>query len=708
MVCFSFAFLLPLNQSYAIADELENEVTETETKPNNYSIFIHSPSYSVFYDNKIYFVDEYDNFLKVFNTVNNEFSTTYIDLSNLDEDFDSIEKGTIIDASFSERFMLLLSKNETSTTITIVSVKDFEIVGQIKDSSFTTDYSKVSAKVINNEISIALTPRKVTDDVLPLVIFANISEISGPIEVEDEEQGSTTVTKEKVSLSQIYKIKLQGNDNIKDSLIKMLVFENPSNGYYLVFIYKKMIDTSLVNTITYSNVVSKESFNSPITGITTLGDDSILDDGIVTANIMEFNNNTYFLITHSQTDDETTTSYSSLYRFDVDKTSEDKIVNTGVKFNNSDNPYILTNGTYATYSDQTNQNITYVNITNIDENQFNQSFAENPKIDIDYKPESEFIYQTTNSTTEIYERPWSAKPLAELPENTDVVFIGEGTINNSQSHKIVIEDFNYCLYTIDGVNYLGYIKTTDLTNKTIIDVEDFPYPVFKVVPDTNLYSLPTNVTGDQITNTLTSSVIEKIRDNSRIEILNVICEYTTNYITNSNDGSISGLVMLKVRVNGKSEGYIVASTIIAPSETVNFVITNCSVKEKGTNVYIDPDKNSTIIYVLDKDYRVRINGERNTKTGYTYITFNDEYGNEFSGYIITDYLVTDSWTTLQIIGLVFIAITLGLLILILYFRRKKIGDDGQLYEKSKKENYDKKDFFDEPSDKNLEKSENDN
>ena len=40
-----------------------------------------------------------------------------------------------------------------------------------------------------------------------------------------------------------------------------------------------------------------------------------------------------------------------------------------------------------------------------------------------------------------------------------------------------------------------------------------------------------------------------------------------------------------------------------------------------------------IVKALDKGKTVRINGKRDTKTGFTSITFNDEYGNEFSGYI---------------------------------------------------------------------------
>ena len=50
-----------------------------------------------------------------------------------------------------------------------------------------------------------------------------------------------------------------------------------------------------------------------------------------------------------------------------------------------------------------------------------------------------------------------------------------------------------------------------------------------------------------------------------------------------------------------------------------------------------------------------------------------------TGYILTDTIDTDSWTTLQIIGCVLIAINVGLLILILRFKRNSIGTNGSKY-----------------------------
>ena len=56
-------------------------------------------------------------------------------------------------------------------------------------------------------------------------------------------------------------------------------------------------------------------------------------------------------------------------------------------------------------------------------------------------------------------------------------------------------------------------------------------------------------------------------------------------------------------------------------------------------------------------------GKRDTQTGFTKIKFNDEFGNEFEGYIKTESIQSDAWSQLQIIGSILIAINTGILIL---------------------------------------------
>ena len=242
----------------------------------------------------------------------------------------------------------------------------------------------------------------------------------------------------------------------------------------------------------------------------------------------------------------------------------------------------------------------------------------------------------------------------------------------------MINDYQYCFCTINDKNITGYIKSVDIASKPTISVDDYEYQVVKVIPNTNLYLYPTKILDAVIADNVQIGVVSQIKENSKVEIIDPICRYTAN-----------GTKFVKVKINGSEVGYIDYSNIIAPSELVDFVETNASIKNDNTLVYLTTDENSPVIYRLDKDYRVRINGTRDTKSGYTSITFNDEYGNEFTGYIVTDTLGADSWSTLQIIGCVLIAINTGLLILILLFRKHKIGKNGTKYLTSEKENYKK-------------------
>ena len=123
------------------------------------------------------------------------------------------------------------------------------------------------------------------------------------------------------------------------------------------------------------------------------------------------------------------------------------------------------------------------------------------------------------------------------------------------------------------------------------------------------------------------------------------------------------------------------------ASTPDFIKTNATILKDGTKVYSEASKNSEVKMELQKDKMVYVDGVRDTKTGLTKIIFNDEFGNEITGYIETDYVKTNSWSTLQIVGCVLIAINTGLLVLILIFKKEHIGKYGQKFEKSKKPNY---------------------
>ena len=60
------------NSNIALANETKTE----QQNIDNMSIFIRKPAYSCFMNNKLYFIDEYDNLLKVYDTVSSTFEKT--------------------------------------------------------------------------------------------------------------------------------------------------------------------------------------------------------------------------------------------------------------------------------------------------------------------------------------------------------------------------------------------------------------------------------------------------------------------------------------------------------------------------------------------------------------------------------------------------------------------------------------------------------
>ena len=224
------------------------------------------------------------------------------------------------------------------------------------------------------------------------------------------------------------------------------------------------------------------------------------------------------------------------------------------------------------------------------------------------------------------------------------------------------------MFSYAGKNHCGFIPSYALDNKPVINLSDTNYkPRVKVWPKTRLYSLPTTITAGSIgSSDLSSNVIMEILDNYELEVLDVICAYVAN---NSR--------MIKVRVNGDKIGYIEEKNIRNPANIVDFVITNATIQHDSTVVYHSASKDSTsLTFTLNKGKNVRINGARNTSTGWTSITFNDEFGNEFTGYVETDFIKADEWSTLQIIGCVLIAVNVGLLFLILIYKKNHLGANG--------------------------------
>lgn len=618
---------------------------------SNYSLFIHSPTYSILYHQKIYFIDNYDNLLKIYDTNEDCFDLKYVDLTSI---------GTINSVAYTGEYLFVLSTKSDALNLSIINLPDIKIEKQLIIEDLSTDYSQISVCLSKSKYLLSLTPT--TNENKPYIITLNAESL------ELENTCSINIDK-----------------SISETLFKLSIINSTgttSNEIYLSLVYNDEIcffGTEVANVTTLASFdidTAKSSLSEKL-------DTTNSNIEYSAVNIIEINNKDLFLITYTEKNSTANgtefSSSSKLYEFEIDVSDGDKYFDSKLSIQTHSNQYVLTSNSCVVYPLISDQQICYTSLTFNEETSIytdnTYSPISNPTVEIKYYNESKFEYVTANKKTNMLSTPWesissSTYEIDPTESKKDLIVIGYGEIS---SENLVINDYKYCLFTTSEGNIKGFVKAEDLTTKEFINTNDYEYKVFKVQPKTKLYSFPTTIVNNQITPSLSATIVHEIEDNSRVEVIDTICKYTCN-----------GKIMLKVLVNNTYSGYIEYDKIIKPSDKIDFIITNASIKDDNTLIYLKSSSESQIICTLEKGYRVRINGSRNTDSGFTSITFNDEYGNEFTGFIMTDSVGSDSWTTLQIIGCILIAINIGLLVLILKFKHKNIGSIGSKYIDNKK------------------------
>lgn len=654
LLCLSTMFLLSpfslhKNTKFASA---ENSFPSQSTSAA-LSIFIKKPIYTTYYDNKVYFIDKESSdttLLKVYDSVYLTFENHYLDLSGYDSFL------TVV--SLNEN-LFAIATIEDKTILLKINLTTFDI-NELEIDLLTNDYNGIYVTTIEYEEKenylISLTPSDTSNNSNPLIVMVSKDSfelISCSVLQFDSTEES------KVS-------------SIKQNLMKMFAFPAESiNEVNIVFFFESNVSYTHILTNKLSQQVIEIKTATPFN---VKLDNTNPEIYISNINIIDVNNLYHFLVTYYE--NEKTISISKLYHFNISDGADTEFVD---KFytDSTKNCNILTNLDYMIYPN--GQSIIYKKINHDSSTKIYSTVkaeVSNPEVKVNYFSEDNFIYKQTLKETQLLSTPWSAEPVATIPANAQIIQIGSGLIQRARS---AINDYTYCLYTVNNKNYTGFVTASSeyIDDCDYIDIKDYGYnQIITVADGTNLYSLPTVVVQETlITDTLSSKIIRKIEKETKLEIVDTICNYTANNCT-----------LVKVKINDIT-GYINCSKIVEPNEFVDFIITNSAISKDGTKVFSSTSSDSQIKDVLDQNKMVRIDGARDTKTGFTHITYNDEYGNILSGYIVTDYVESDSWSTLQIIGCVLIAINIGLLILILYFKKEHIGKDGQKYVSSKKPNY---------------------
>lgn len=263
-----------------------------------------------------------------------------------------------------------------------------------------------------------------------------------------------------------------------------------------------------------------------------------------------------------------------------------------------------------------------------------------------YWSNASFKYIETTAETKLLELPYSKSEIINIPVNSSLAIIGEGRYSTGEQ----IYGWNYVIYTVNNQNYFGYVSSIDCN-----DLMETTYlkKFITVLGYTKLYSLPSVFVDSK------NAEIKTIANSSRLEVLSSICDYFANETS-----------YLLVKVNGGEIGFIDRSRVLTDVSLEDKVIPNATVKRDNSEIFTSKDSDKEVIMKLNSGYRVKVIGKRDTVTNYTKVTLNDNEGNVYTGYIYTHNLEPDSWSTLQILGMVLVIINVILLAIIIIIKNK--------------------------------------
>ena len=219
-------------------------------------------------------------------------------------------------------------------------------------------------------------------------------------------------------------------------------------------------------------------------------DTSIFKDySVLSTNLMNINGNFLLSVSYKTTTlNNNLDSYTSLYSINLSQFTNESTFNLATTIDTPITKYVCAFDSGLSYPN--NQTICFAKIEYTSETpSFTVSEVKNPNISVIYYENNEFIYSKTNKSTEILATPWSSNETITIAKDTDVIIIGDGFIESQNS---TFNDYKYCIYTSLNTNYLGFIKSENLTQKDSVDIPE-KSKICKVIPNTPLYSLPTKI-----------------------------------------------------------------------------------------------------------------------------------------------------------------------------------------------------------------------
>ncbi len=279
----------------------------------------------------------------------------------------------------------------------------------------------------------------------------------------------------------------------------------------------------------------------------------------------------------------------------------------------------------------------------IDDYTISSILKSNPVVTVDYIDDSDFEYYKIDQATWLFDSPYSRAQIVEIPANKHVAIIATAS---SEGEQIV--GWYYVLFSDNNSNHYGFIASSVASKLE----NDENYNNISVLDYTILHKYPSVLTDDKNNNLLV------LNADSAIQVLDDLDGYTS-----------LGSTYLHVKVNNVS-GFIDIARVKENQSFITKIITDAVVTKDASEIFTEESSDSEIITYLNKGARVKIIGKRDTLTNLTHVVFNVENGEEIEGYIYTYNLKTDSWSMLQILGMLFVIINIILLMIIVIIKNK--------------------------------------
>ena len=266
--------------------------------------------------------------------------------------------------------------------------------------------------------------------------------------------------------------------------------------------------------------------------------------------------------------------------------------------------------------------------------------------------------EVTNAATPaaLRETPYSSDTIIEILPQSNLTWIGSGytTSKDGQTHKVVGHE--YFMFTdSSGVNHYGFLEIDRISELETPAVSERSYVYVR--GGSKIFKFPSRTITDDPDDL--NEVLLTTTDLSRFEVTRDISAF---YYHSGNGNNF----FFEIELADGTVGYV-QDINVDKNQGGSLVQTNAVVLRTSV-IYTNPQIDaSNTIFTLHEATRVRILENRRGNEKYTKISFNDDSGNYYTGYILSENIKADSWSSMQLIGLtlvVFSIILLGVILIV--------------------------------------------